>query len=169
MLIVILEFRCYLSPELHESGVDIVISCGEIGSVDPFLLMVEVEDNVQTDAVCVVNYLMNSCHPGGIDVVVLVKVLEPGCRYADCVEALCLDGVEELLSCLGAAPAGLCLKTGAVQRDILCGIAGIRLFSVSIKSITEVPAYFHVFCDLECCHYVVCCVGGIVERSKAER
>ena len=130
--------------------------------------MVNVKDNVHTVLVSVVNYLMNTSHPLGIDVVVCVKVLEPCCRDTDCIEALCLDSLEECLVSLRAAPAGLCLKTGALNGDISFGIVRIGLLSISVEGITQIPAHLHVFCDLKCCHCLVRSVSNKTDRCDAK-
>ena len=145
VLIVVLELLSYLSPDSHKSGLDIVISCSKIRSVDPALLMVNVEDNVHIVLISIVYYLVNTSEPCGIDLVVAVKMLEPCCRDTDCVEALCLEGIEESLISLRVFPAGLSLNTAACER------ISVGILSISVEGVTEVPAHLHILCDLECC------------------
>ena len=103
VLVIILELLIDLSPDLQELGLDIIISVHEVTSVDP-VLVVNVEDDVHIVLDTVVNDFLNTSHPLGIDVIVLVQMLEPCGRNADCVEALSLQSIEELLISLGAAP-----------------------------------------------------------------
>ena len=135
MLVVVLEGCGYLSPYLYELWLHLVICAAEIGSVYP-VLMVEVEYDVHIVIDSVVNYLLDSCHPGGINIVAAVKVLEPCGRHTDCIESLCLDCIDHGFCGLRVAPAGLSIEPA-------CGIA------VGIERIAEVPADLHFLCDRE--------------------
>ena len=66
--------------------------------------MVNVKDDVHIVLDTVINDLLNTRKPLGIDVVIFIKMLEPCCRDTDCVESLCLKSVKQSLISLRASP-----------------------------------------------------------------
>ena len=104
--------------------------------------MVDVQDNEHITIDSIINSLLNIVHPCiiyMITIAVLFKMLIPGHRYTNSVEACFLDCLE--LSCIRCGHTPLsCILLG--------WRTGRYLGIVRIKRITEVPADLHLGNDV---------------------
>ncbi len=128
-----------LCPELFEFRRHIIVGRREIGPVYP-LLVVNVQDNVHSVVIGVVNDFFDTREPLLADIEVSVNVLIPCYGNSYRVEALCLDGGNKLFRCLGVAPRGLGIESRV-------GSGACRL-----ERIAEIPAHFHIFRYLKRLH-----------------
>ena len=105
--------------------------------------MVDIEDNVGIFVYAPVNDLFYAVHPCGVDIEICISVGIPGNRYADSVEALCLDSIYQRFCGLGVAPVSFGIKT---QTLVVSAVMGI-------ECVAQIPAHAHIGGYLEWCHF----------------
>ena len=147
MLVIVCKFIGNLLPYSRKLLFSLCVGrVGELIHVYP-LLVVKVENNIHIVAYSIIDYLVNSCHPLAVDIVVVIKMRVPCCGDPDGVKALSLYRIYHDLCGFRIAPRGFGSET--------C----VAVAACSVKRISEIPAYLHVLSDLESVHAAcsVCC------------
>ena len=121
-----------------------------------------IEDAIHVIVDDIIDHLMHSLHPCLIDIAILVHVVEPSHRHANCSKASILHHGHQLRLCLVLTPVDLRVKIllTPVRSKIDVG-AGC---SIGIECITKIPAHTHVldslgsgFCNLCLQGQSTCC------------
>ena len=103
----------------------------------------------------IVNYLVNSCHPCGVNLVVLVHVSAPAYGQSQNIEARLAYKVYHFFGGSRVAPGDL---------GINCAVA-----ACSVKGVSEVPAYSHLSNEVPCgliAHFLLCVVLAHVKLLR---